>query len=235
MKKYSGPKPSRGKTPAARSVAPRGRGADRGESPRARATGSPMRSSRTAAGSGFGPRSSSGPRGAGSGPRGEGPPRLRGAGPARGRSDGPPRARYAPAGEAPSRARFASAGEAPSRPRFAPGADARDPFRPAARPERFRRDAGEPRTRGFTVTLDPDVARVFRGDASVNKALRLVMQLVDVVQGPPARGAPPRRSTGYQGSDEARGFARKPRFEDDDTEEGPGPQLVDEDDADEGP
>jgi hypothetical protein len=74
------------------------------------------------------------------------------------------------------------------------------------------------------VTLDPDVARVFRGDASVNKALRLVLQLMQVVQGPPrdaggARGerpAAPRRS--YQGTPEARGFTRKPRFGDDDEE-----------------
>ena len=73
---------------------------------------------------------------------------------------------------------------------------------------------------GFTVTLDPDVARVFRGDASVNKALRLVMQLMQVVQGPP-RGFGPRAERpggerrGYQGNAEARGFTRKPRFEDD--------------------
>ena len=71
------------------------------------------------------------------------------------------------------------------------------------------------------MTLDPDVARVFRGDASVNKALRLVMQLMQVVQGPrdtgsrSARtGVEPRR--GYQGSAEARGFSRKARFADDD-------------------
>ncbi len=79
---------------------------------------------------------------------------------------------------------------------------------------------------GFTVNLDSDVARVFRGDASVNKALRLVMQLMQVVQGPPPReggrfGADrPRSSGGYRGSAEARGFERKPRFEasDDDDE-----------------
>ncbi len=72
------------------------------------------------------------------------------------------------------------------------------------------------------MTLDPDVARVFRGDASVNKALRLVLQLMQVVQGPP-RGFGPRaerpageRRGSYQGSPEARGFARKPRFEDED-------------------
>jgi hypothetical protein len=75
--------------------------------------------------------------------------------------------------------------------------------------------------RGFTVTLDPDVARVFRGDASVNKALRLVMQLMHVVQGPPrAFGERPRPARGgYQGSPEARGFARKPRFDADETGE----------------
>jgi len=89
--------------------------------------------------------------------------------------------------------------------------------------ERGGREGGG-REGGFTVHLDPDVARVFRGDASVNKALRLVMQLMQVVQGPPARsfgsgparpeGERPRR--GYQGSAEARGFTRKPRFDEDD-------------------
>ncbi len=96
-----------------------------------------------------------------------------------------------------------------------------------------RRDAGDAgfgaregagRGGGFTVTLDPDVARVFRGDASVNKALRLVMQLMQVVQGPPrAFGARPERAPvgerprrGYQGTAEARGFSRKPKFEDED-------------------
>jgi hypothetical protein len=80
--------------------------------------------------------------------------------------------------------------------------------------ERRAREEG-----GFTVTLDSDVARVFRGDASVNKALRLVMQLMHVVQGPPRMSAgrrpPGERRGGYQGSPEARGFSRKPRFEDD--------------------
>ena len=91
------------------------------------------------------------------------------------------------------------------------------------RPRRVDEDGERPR--GFTVTLDPDVARVFRGDASVNKALRLVLQLMQVVHGPPPRSygartgedraparAPARR--GYAGSDEARGFKRKPRFGD---------------------
>jgi hypothetical protein len=132
----------------------------------------------------------------------------------------------------------------------APRSDYGDPYQRAQRPARATRDSaefaprprraageyvprprrdddgGERATRGFTVTLDPDVARVFRGDASVNKALRLVLQLMQVVQGPPPRpfGArsgeergssrPPARR-GYQGSDEARGFKRKPRFGDD--------------------
>ena len=93
----------------------------------------------------------------------------------------------------------------------------------APRPRRDDEDGERPR--GFTVTLDPDVARVFRGDASVNKALRLVLQLMQVVQGPPPRsfaartgderGAPkPPARRAYQGSDEARGFKRKPRFGD---------------------
>jgi len=112
--------------------------------------------------------------------------------------------------------------------------EASDPYKPARRPprnfeprgesdDRFARGArkfgersqGERSARGFTVSLDPDVARVFRGDASVNRALRLVMQLMQVVQGPPSQrhDRPPR---GYQGSPEARGFTRRPRFEDDD-------------------
>ena len=85
-----------------------------------------------------------------------------------------------------------------------------DPYRRVQRPARPREEGG----RGFTVTLDPDVARVFRGDASVNKALRLVLQLTQVVQGPRGVGERPRPPRGgYQGSAEARGFTRKPRFE----------------------
>jgi hypothetical protein len=51
------------------------------------------------------------------------------------------------------------------------------------------------------------------------------MQMVQVVQGPP-RSAGPRferpageRRGGYQGSTEARGFTRKPRFDADDDEQ----------------
>ncbi|HTT11108.1 MAG TPA: hypothetical protein VMG60_09485 [Burkholderiaceae bacterium] len=106
--------------------------------------------------------------------------------------------------------------------------DVSDPYQPARRPGEFARDAGEhgPRERprppgppsgragrGFTVTLDPDVARVFRGDASVNRALRLVLQLMQVVQGPPAARFE-RAPRGYQGTPEARGFKRRARFED---------------------
>ena len=104
---------------------------------------------------------------------------------------------------------------------FAPRPRPTGDFTP--RPRRLDEDGERPR--GFTVTLDPDVARVFRGDASVNKALRLVLQLMQVVQGPPPRsfaartgderGAPkPPARRAYQGSDEARGFKRKPRFGD---------------------
>ncbi|MCK6430178.1 MAG: hypothetical protein L6Q72_13990, partial [Burkholderiaceae bacterium] len=92
-----------------------------------------------------------------------------------------------------------------------------DPYRPAQRPLRARGEGGQ--ARGFTVTLDPDVARVFRGDASVNKALRLVIQLMEVAAPRPRMGGErgyaerPRRPGGYQGGAEARGFVRKPRFD----------------------
>jgi hypothetical protein len=136
------------------------------------------------------------------------------------------------AGEAPSCARRPRppAGEAPPcarRPR--PAGDEAPPYARERRPPRSEpgeggfagRERGG-REGGFTVNLDPDVARVFRGDASVNKALRLVMQLMQVVQGPPRFGARTERPAGegprrgYRGSAEARGFTRKPRFEEDD-------------------
>jgi hypothetical protein len=111
----------------------------------------------------------------------------------------------------------ARASRPPSRFRSEPRSDDYgDPYQPARRPPREREAGG----RGFTVNLDPDVARVFRGDASVNKALRLVMQLMQVVQGPPPRSSfgerasyPARRP--YQGSAAERGFERKPRFDPD--------------------
>jgi len=145
-----------------------------------------------------------------------------GAAPSRGGPRKPPRAFGEPAN------RRSAAPVRPTRER----SDTSDPYQPARRPARDfgrnesgRRPASDrgnfvPRGgRGFTVTLDPDVARVFRGDASVNRALRLVLQLMQVVQGPPA----PRRDrapSGYQGSPEARGFSRKPRFEDEDSNSG---------------
>lgn len=92
---------------------------------------------------------------------------------------------------------------------------------------------GDRAGRGFTVTLDPDVAKVFRGDASVNKALRLVLQLMQVVEGPPPRAAAD-RPRGYQGSAEARGFERKPRVGDDDHEAAPEALDAVDDDDDEG-
>lgn len=135
---------------------------------------------------------------------------------------GKPRASGAPPrggerGAARSRSRFESE-DRPRPPRVREekrGAEARgygDPYQRVQRPARVREEGG----RGFTVTLDPDVARVFRGDASVNKALRLVLQLTQVVQGPRGFGERPRPPRGYQGSAEARGFTRKPRFEADD-------------------
>lgn len=103
--------------------------------------------------------------------------------------------------------------EAPSPSADVPEAEVqRDPYQRAQRP----RPAGT-----FTVTLDPDVARVFRGDASVNKALRLVLQLMEVAAPRPRsfppgeRGAPRPAGGAYRGSAQARGFVRKPRFEDD--------------------
>ena len=146
------------------------------------------------------------------------------------RDDAAPRRPYTPRDDsAPRPAR--SPRSAPSRP-YAPRGEAAaerparsaygDPYERAQRP---RRDdaAGDSRApaRGFTVTLDPDVARVFRGDASVNKALRLVLQMMQVVEGPAPRSdrPAPRARAGYQGSDEARGFTRKPRFVEEDADE----------------
>jgi hypothetical protein len=134
----------------------------------------------------------------------------------RGDASGAPKRAYAPRaaeGAAPRRSYARDEGAAPARSAYG------NPYERAARPRRT--DEGEaPRAaagRGFTVTLDPDVARVFRGDASVNKALRLVLQLMQVIEGPAPRSdrPAPRARPGYQGTDEARGFTRKPRFADD--------------------
>lgn len=135
-------------------------------------------------------------------PRGEGPKRPYAPRTAEG---GAPRRSYArdEAGAAPARSAYGN------------------PYERAQRPARGEDGEAARGGRSFTVNLDPDVARVFRGDASVNKALRLVLQLMQVVEGPGPRGErpAPRPRTGYQGSDEARGFTRKPRFGDDDDED----------------
>jgi hypothetical protein len=134
------------------------------------------------------------------------------------RGDAPsgPKRAYAPRtaeGAAPRRSYARDEGAAPARSAYS------NPYERAARPRRTD-DSEAPRGaagRGFTVNLDPDVARVFRGDASVNKALRLVLQLMQVIEGPAPRSdrPAPRARPGYQGSDEARGFTRKPRFGED--------------------
>lgn len=114
-----------------------------------------------------------------------------------------------PASARPYTPRGEGAAERPARSAYG------DPYERAQRPRRDEAGGeGRAPSRGFTVTLDPDVARVFRGDASVNKALRLVLQMMQVVEGPAPRSdrPAPRARTGYQGSDEARGFTRKPRF-----------------------
>ena len=118
--------------------------------------------------------------------------------------------RAAPAG-APRRS-FGRDDEGPAPARSAYG----NPYDRAQRPRRADEGQGG---RSFTVNLDPDVARVFRGDASVNKALRLVLQIMQVVEGPPPGERPAPRPRGYQGSDEARGFSRKPPLAADDDED----------------
>jgi hypothetical protein len=152
-------------------------------------------------------------------------------------ADRKPRGEFAPRkprAEFAERAPRAAAGERPTREGYAPRrppaarGDFSDPYRKVDRPARTftpRAAAGE--GGGFTVTLDPDVARVFRGDASVNKALRLVMQLTEVAAPRPRAGSSVGRSApaageaprGYRGTSEARGFTRKPRFEEGGDEE----------------
>lgn len=158
------------------------------------------------------------PRAGGAKPTRSGPPsRARSAAP-RGdaRSSGAPRRFSRDDAAPPRRTSRPDRGEGGESFGGASRARPANPYERAQRPRRPDYEGGDG-PRGFTVTLDPDVARVFRGDASVNKALRLVLQLMQVVQGPP-RDSGERRSSaprGYQGSDEARGFSRKPRFNDD--------------------
>lgn len=81
-----------------------------------------------------------------------------------------------------------------------------DPYRRVRRPQR------QEGAQGVTVSLDPDVAQVFRGAAAVNKALRLVIQLLAVTAARPRLSeATARARRGYRGSEQARGFKRKPR------------------------
>jgi hypothetical protein len=70
-----------------------------------------------------------------------------------------------------------------------------DPYQHAERPARF---VPRDQARSAVVTLDPDVARVFRNSEAVNEALRLVMRLARFAGGggnfqrdrprPPAEG-----------------------------------------------
>jgi hypothetical protein len=201
MKKFSksGP-PARAERPARKSFARDGAAPKRAYSPR---TGdAPKRT--------YAPRVGAAPKRAYAPRDGDAPKR-----PYSPRSEGPKRP-YAPRaaeGEAPRRSyRRDDDGAAPARSAYG------NPYERVQRPRRSEEGEGaRAGGRGFTVNLDPDVARVFRGDASVNKALRLVLQLMQVVEGPGPRSErpAPRPRTGYQGSDEARGFSRKPRFEDD--------------------
>jgi len=125
------------------------------------------------------------------------------------RDDRPPRKRLR---------RDEAGGAARARPPGPPREAWGDPYQRVQRPKPAR--GADSHARGVTVTLDADVARVFRGDASVNKALRLVIQLMEVAAprqrlGGERGGAErPRRPGGYRGSAEARGFTRKPRFDD---------------------
>lgn len=60
-----------------------------------------------------------------------------------------------------------------------------DPYAHTERPARFPRDEVAPR-RSAVITLDPDVARVFRNSEAVNEVLRLVMRLARFGGGAPA-------------------------------------------------
>jgi hypothetical protein len=60
-----------------------------------------------------------------------------------------------------------------------------DPYAHAERPPRFSRDDAAPR-RSAVITLDPDVARVFRNSETVNEVLRLVLRLARFGGGAPS-------------------------------------------------
>lgn len=82
-----------------------------------------------------------------------------------------------------------------------------DPYQRSERPPRpgAARDAGNGErlrapVRGGSITLDPDVARVFHDSESVNEALRMVIRLARSVQG----GARPARSFDRPGFDRPR-------------------------------
>lgn len=72
------------------------------------------------------------------------------------------------------------------------GSNRGDPYQRADRPPRPRPDRDAPYgerllapARGAGITLDPDVARVFRDSDAVNEALRLVIRLARSVGGGP--------------------------------------------------
>jgi hypothetical protein len=101
-----------------------------------------------------------------------------------------------------------------------------DPYQHAARPARggtFERsdrgERGDDNRRASVITLDADVARVFRDSEAVNEALRLVMRLARLAGGrPPFRPDRPRPPMGRppgRESSERRGPPRPrgPRFE----------------------
>jgi hypothetical protein len=102
-----------------------------------------------------------------------------------------------------------------------------DPYSHAERPGRPRFERGDaggrpPGARGAVVTLDPDVARVFRDSAAVNEVLRLVIRLARFGGGRPPfdRGRPgpafaERRPVpaGERSSDRRPPRPQRPRFD----------------------
>jgi hypothetical protein len=106
-----------------------------------------------------------------------------------------------------------------------------DPYAPAERPSaprpagfvRHEGEGGRP-SRPAVITLDPDVARVFRDSATVNEALRLVMRLARFGGGRPEfrqpgprfgdRRAPPPANRRDSARPARPARPRTPRFED---------------------